>query len=98
MTGGDPIAALIARIRRTGLDPDARQLADALWLARWSRPTDGTGDEQGGARPSGRATAAEDPAAGRPDPRGEEGTAPGDRPGPAWPDTEQDRDRKSVVE
>ncbi|MFE4699370.1 SAV_2336 N-terminal domain-related protein [Streptomyces sp. NPDC056738] len=91
MTGGDPIAELIARIRRTGLDPDARQLADALWLARWSRPTDGTGDEQGGARPSGRATAAEDPAAGRPDPRGEEGTAPGDRSGPAWPDTEQDR-------
>ncbi|MGW3911085.1 SAV_2336 N-terminal domain-related protein [Streptomyces sp. NPDC005070] len=91
MTGGDPIAELIARIRRTGLDPDARQLADALWLARWSRPTDGTGDGRGSTPPSGHGTAAEDPAAGRQDPRGEEGPAPGDRPGPAWRDTEPDR-------
>lgn len=91
MTGGDPIAELIARIRQTGLDPDARQLADALWLARWSRPTDRTGDEQGSVPPSGRRAAAEDPVAGRPDTRGDERPAPGDRHGPAWQDTETDR-------
>lgn len=50
MPGGDPIAELVARVRQIGLDPDAGQLADALWLARWSRPTDAV--ERGpGARP-----------------------------------------------
>ncbi|MEW2168232.1 SAV_2336 N-terminal domain-related protein [Streptomyces sp. NPDC007084] len=47
MPGGDPIAELIARMRRIGLDPDAGQLADALWLARWSRPTGTVPDERG---------------------------------------------------
>ncbi|MGW3496443.1 SAV_2336 N-terminal domain-related protein [Streptomyces sp. NPDC001020] len=38
MPGGDPIAELIARLRGIGLDPDAEELCDALWLARWARP------------------------------------------------------------
>ncbi|MFI5659705.1 SAV_2336 N-terminal domain-related protein [Streptomyces sp. NPDC051684] len=36
--GGDPVAELIARLRRIGLDPDAEGLCDALWLARYARP------------------------------------------------------------
>ncbi|MET8097305.1 SAV_2336 N-terminal domain-related protein [Streptomyces sp. NPDC005236] len=91
MPGGDPIAELIARIRRTGLDPDARQLADALWLARWSRPTDPAENGPGSVPPPGRGTTAEDPAAVRPDARGDERPPPGDGPGPAWRDTETDR-------
>ncbi|MER5440068.1 SAV_2336 N-terminal domain-related protein [Streptomyces sp. NPDC002790] len=35
---GDPFADLIARLRRIGLDPDAEDLCDALWLARHARP------------------------------------------------------------
>src|SRR5436190_148918 len=91
MTGGDPIAELIARIRQAGLDPDARQLADALWLARWSRPTDRTGNEWGSTSASGHKAAAEDPAAGRRDTRREERPPPGGRPGTARRDTETDR-------
>ncbi|MGW2638769.1 SAV_2336 N-terminal domain-related protein [Streptomyces sp. NPDC001348] len=36
---GDPIAELVARLRLVGLDPDVEGLSDALWLARWARPT-----------------------------------------------------------
>ncbi|MEU6349552.1 SAV_2336 N-terminal domain-related protein [Streptomyces sp. NPDC047072] len=36
--GDDPIAELIVRLRDARLDPDAEQLCDALWLARWARP------------------------------------------------------------
>nr|WP_254395457.1 SAV_2336 N-terminal domain-related protein [Streptomyces sp. AC512_CC834] len=38
-------------MRETGLDPDAEQLCDALWLARWTRPADAT---DGPPAPSGR--------------------------------------------
>ncbi|CAM5584999.1 putative protein OS=Streptomyces fumanus OX=67302 GN=GCM10018772_50620 PE=4 SV=1 [Streptomyces fumanus] len=34
----DPLAELVLRLREIGLDPDAEQLSDALWLARWTRP------------------------------------------------------------
>ncbi|QNE74983.1 hypothetical protein F0344_10465 [Streptomyces finlayi] len=34
---GHLLTALVARLREGGLDPDAEQLCDALWLARWSR-------------------------------------------------------------
>ncbi|GGU45853.1 SAV_2336 N-terminal domain-related protein [Streptomyces daghestanicus] len=34
----DPLAELVLRLRAVGLDPDAEQLRDALWLARWARP------------------------------------------------------------
>ncbi|MEY2246669.1 SAV_2336 N-terminal domain-related protein [Streptomyces sp. BF23-18] len=91
MPGGDPIAELIARIRQAGLDPDARQLADALWLARWSRPTDRAGNVGESASAPGRGAVAEDPAAGRQDARPEERPPPGDRPEPARRDTETDR-------
>nr|WP_037761316.1 SAV_2336 N-terminal domain-related protein [Streptomyces sp. FXJ7.023] len=40
MPGGDPLAELVLRLRGAGLDPDAEQLCDALWLARWTRPAD----------------------------------------------------------
>ncbi|MDR3034166.1 MAG: hypothetical protein LBV78_13820, partial [Kitasatospora sp.] len=36
----DPIAELVARLRGIGLDPDAEELCDALWLARWACPAD----------------------------------------------------------
>lgn len=38
--GPDRLAAVIGAMNRAGLDPDDSELADALWLARWSRPTD----------------------------------------------------------
>ncbi|WP_399888754.1 SAV_2336 N-terminal domain-related protein [Streptomyces sp. BBFR51] len=38
----DPLAQLVLRMREIGLDPDAEQLCDALWLARWTRPADAT--------------------------------------------------------
>ncbi|MGW7257199.1 SAV_2336 N-terminal domain-related protein [Streptomyces sp. NPDC054834] len=49
---GDPIAELVARLRQVGLDPDAEALSDALWLARWARPSevpDPDGEPRGGA-------------------------------------------------
>ncbi|MFJ8804602.1 SAV_2336 N-terminal domain-related protein [Streptomyces sp. NPDC102490] len=36
----DPLARLVLRLRENGLDPDAEQLCDALWLARWTRSAD----------------------------------------------------------
>ncbi|AXG82861.1 hypothetical protein DVK44_24035 [Streptomyces paludis] len=56
------LAALVARLRGAGLDPDAEQLCDALWLARWTgrgrEPT-----EDGSAGVGGGGTDA-DPGAG----------------------------------
>ncbi|MEW1722266.1 SAV_2336 N-terminal domain-related protein [Streptomyces sp. NPDC093109] len=44
---GALLTALVARLRGAGLDPDAEQLCDALWLARWTgrgrEPTGGAG-------------------------------------------------------
>lgn len=37
--GGDPLASVVRALTRAGLDPAETELADALWLARWSRPT-----------------------------------------------------------
>ncbi|MDG9716561.1 SAV_2336 N-terminal domain-related protein [Streptomyces sp. DH24] len=52
LPGGDPIAELIVRLREIELDPDAEQLCDALWLARWTRPADAPADRVPG--PGGR--------------------------------------------
>ncbi|MFD5284559.1 SAV_2336 N-terminal domain-related protein [Streptomyces rubrogriseus] len=38
----DPLARLVLRLREIGRDPDAEQLCDALWLARWIRSADAT--------------------------------------------------------
>ncbi|WP_329364907.1 SAV_2336 family protein [Streptomyces sp. NBC_00669] len=35
----DPLTRVVSAISRAGLDPDPAEIADALWLARWSRPT-----------------------------------------------------------
>ncbi|MBU6535825.1 hypothetical protein HZS56_32815 [Streptomyces sp. A108] len=45
MPGGDPLAELVLRLRGAGLDPDAEQLCDALWLARWTRSADAADDD-----------------------------------------------------
>ncbi|MFF0284790.1 SAV_2336 N-terminal domain-related protein [Streptomyces sp. NPDC005262] len=55
---GGLLPAFVARLREAGLDPDAEQLCDALWLARWTRraETPEGAEEQGGrAVPSSRA-------------------------------------------
>ncbi|MET8446646.1 SAV_2336 N-terminal domain-related protein [Streptomyces sp. NPDC005209] len=39
LSDGDPIAELIVRLRQVGLDPHGEEVCDALWLARWARPT-----------------------------------------------------------
>ncbi|MFJ6834912.1 SAV_2336 N-terminal domain-related protein [Streptomyces sp. NPDC091209] len=97
MPGGDPIAELIARLRQIGLDPDARQLADTLWLARFSHRTDTVGSEPGSAPPAGRTAAGDDPVPGRPDPPGAERPPPGDRPERSRPDTEAQADRRVAL-
>ncbi|WP_405924026.1 SAV_2336 N-terminal domain-related protein [Streptomyces sp. NBC_00035] len=81
-SGGDPIAELVVRLRRIGLDPDAEQLCDTLWLARWTRPPD-AGDVQEGAVPSsGALPAGRDPVTDRPDIGDTVPAPPGDRPEP----------------
>ncbi|MEV7237700.1 SAV_2336 N-terminal domain-related protein [Streptomyces sp. NPDC051020] len=47
---GGLLPALVARLREAGLDPDAEQLCDALWLAQWTRRADTPegAEEQGG--------------------------------------------------
>ncbi|MFF3729750.1 SAV_2336 N-terminal domain-related protein [Streptomyces sp. NPDC002476] len=46
--GGGLLAAFVARLRGAGLDPDAEQLCDALWLARWTRHPDAPDEDDGG--------------------------------------------------
>ncbi|MET8510877.1 SAV_2336 N-terminal domain-related protein [Streptomyces sp. NPDC005077] len=55
---GGLLPALVARLREAGLDPDAEQLCDALWLAQWTRRAEAPeGAEERGDRavPSSRA-------------------------------------------
>jgi hypothetical protein len=49
LPGGDPIAELVVRLREIELDPDAEQLCDAIWLARWTRPPGAPVDQPPGA-------------------------------------------------
>ncbi|MFF9071123.1 SAV_2336 N-terminal domain-related protein [Streptomyces sp. NPDC014872] len=44
---GGLLSAFVARLRGAGLDPDAEQLCDALWLARWTRHPDAPDDDGG---------------------------------------------------
>lgn len=48
---GGLLPAFVARLREAGLDPDAEQLCDALWLARWTRHPDEPDDEDDAATP-----------------------------------------------
>ncbi|MER5847377.1 SAV_2336 N-terminal domain-related protein [Streptomyces sp. NPDC002012] len=64
--GGGLLPAFVARLREAGLDPDAEQLCDALWLARWTRHPDAPDDEDDAAAPLLSAAPAQ---AGRPDGR-----------------------------
>ncbi|MGK5529016.1 SAV_2336 N-terminal domain-related protein [Streptomyces sp. URMC 129] len=62
--GRDPLATLIRALRGAGLDPDRAGLADALWLAQFSRPSapgaGGAGDPaDGGERAEGERAAGE---------------------------------------
>ncbi|MEU8627066.1 SAV_2336 N-terminal domain-related protein [Streptomyces sp. NPDC048669] len=55
--GGEPLQALVARLRGAGLDPDVEQLCDALWLAGWtgaSGAPEEDGDESGVTPPAAR--------------------------------------------
>jgi len=48
----DPLAELVSRLRLAGLNPDHRQLRDALWLARFTRrPVPDDVEEVAGERP-----------------------------------------------
>lgn len=73
LPGSDPLAELILRLREIHLDPDAEQLCDALWLARWTRPA----DARDGPPPGGRIVPPVEPPPVRPLP------PPGDTPSPA---------------
>ncbi|MDJ0342500.1 SAV_2336 N-terminal domain-related protein, partial [Streptomyces sp. PH10-H1] len=77
----DPLAEVIERLRGAGLDPDFGELADALWLARWSQPAGygaGPGEWADGPRPAHRA--AEPDGTGLPD---RPGSPAGEDQGPA---------------
>lgn len=53
----DPLASVVGALTGAGLDPGPTELADALWLARWSRPTTvGAGEPAEGAGPGGPGT------------------------------------------
>ncbi|MEU8688450.1 SAV_2336 N-terminal domain-related protein [Streptomyces sp. NPDC048665] len=76
--GGGLLAELVCRLREIGMDPDAVELSDALWLARWAGAED-EGDGEGAAAGGGQGwpgTATE---------AGEAVPGPGDG-GPAGPD------------
>ncbi|MFE4332719.1 SAV_2336 N-terminal domain-related protein [Streptomyces sp. NPDC056831] len=64
--GGGLLPVFVARLREAGLDPDAEQLCDALWLARWTRHPDAPDDEGDAAAPLLSVGPAQ---AGRPDGR-----------------------------
>ncbi|MFZ3559784.1 SAV_2336 N-terminal domain-related protein [Streptomyces sp. BH055] len=83
--GGDPVAELIARLRRIGLDPDAEGLCDALWLAGYARPA--------------RAEERPDPAPGpRPPFDGPRPAPVPPDPRPAPPETEPERPAPQVYD
>ncbi|MFD3451670.1 SAV_2336 N-terminal domain-related protein [Streptomyces sp. NPDC058691] len=64
--GRRPLTDLVGRLRAAGVDLDAEGIADALWLAQWVDPGDGTAGAE--AAPAGGATAdAPDQANLRPD-------------------------------
>jgi tetratricopeptide (TPR) repeat protein len=46
----DPLAQVVGALSRAGLEPAATELADALWLARWSRPTAEESEPDGAGR------------------------------------------------
>ncbi|MFF3749568.1 SAV_2336 N-terminal domain-related protein [Streptomyces sp. NPDC002018] len=93
---GALLTALVVRLREAGLDPDAEQLCDAIWLAGQTgggRPGQPSGEEGvGGEARSGPGAA--DPSApsvtrpGEPGPTGEDGPVdePFARPDPPDPD------------
>ncbi|MET8974433.1 SAV_2336 N-terminal domain-related protein [Streptomyces sp. NPDC004539] len=49
----DPLAELVSRLRLAGLDPDHRQLSDALWLAQFTRRPVPEGPEEAGPEATG---------------------------------------------
>ncbi|MDT0341612.1 SAV_2336 N-terminal domain-related protein [Streptomyces litchfieldiae] len=75
----DDLAALIRALRGAGLDPDWAGLADALWLAQFSRPAHAPEEAEGGRsgprEPGPGAGPGRDPARAEADSR-----PPGDRP------------------
>lgn len=50
---GGLLPAFVARLRAAGLDPDAEQLCDVLWLARWTGRPDQDPEPAPGARGEG---------------------------------------------
>ncbi|WP_428952354.1 SAV_2336 N-terminal domain-related protein [Streptomyces sp. cg35] len=77
----DPLARLVRTLDEAGTPLDSRELADALWLARWTRP-----DSAQRHRPDG-APATGQPAAEPREPHRDPGTHRSDpaNPGPAQP-------------
>ncbi|MER7400414.1 hypothetical protein ABT381_33430, partial [Streptomyces sp. NPDC000151] len=79
-------ADVVAALRGAGLDPDAGELADALWLAQWCRPRGAVAEQEDGggtAEAEGRVPGARTPAlprtAARQDGPGADREPPGGR-------------------
>ncbi|MFI9625464.1 SAV_2336 N-terminal domain-related protein [Streptomyces sp. NPDC052042] len=97
---GGLLPAFVARLRGAGLDPDAEQICDALWLARWTRHPDAPDedDDEGDRTAPPPPTVREDRREGRPAPpvpgrREAEGPAPDDD-GPVERHHPEDADRR----
>ncbi|MEV1023570.1 SAV_2336 N-terminal domain-related protein [Streptomyces sp. NPDC050264] len=75
----DPLARLIRTLDEEGTPLDSRELADALWLARWTRPDSGERNRPGAAAAEGG------PATEPPDPRHDPGTRRSDPANPGAP-------------
>ncbi|WP_405723399.1 SAV_2336 family protein [Streptomyces sp. NBC_01537] len=77
----DPIAVLAGLLRQAGLDPAARELADAVWLARWAKPTAQAPPRDDDPAPDGEPEVPHKPGmADRPDGPGEQPDDPAARP------------------
>ncbi|MFU9033661.1 MULTISPECIES: SAV_2336 N-terminal domain-related protein [Streptomyces] len=57
--GPGPLDELVARLTAAGLPPDARGMADALWLAQWITPDPSPGEGTDGGGGAGAADGAE---------------------------------------
>ncbi|MEU9289886.1 SAV_2336 N-terminal domain-related protein [Streptomyces sp. NPDC048275] len=79
-SGGDPIAELVSRLRQIGLDPDAEQVCDVLWLARWARSTDRAEVTEGNTPSSGGSPVGRDFAGARPGVPDAAAVPPAERP------------------
>ncbi|MFI7409208.1 SAV_2336 N-terminal domain-related protein [Streptomyces sp. NPDC049627] len=76
MTDGGAIGRLVERLRALGAEPSARELAEALWLARHLSPVEPSAPPEEPPRPRPAAADAKPPPARQPTPRQQDPSGP----------------------